>query len=1546
MKKSFTILCVILLLLSGKTWSQDSGGEEGFEGKNLKSMHANADWYKLMNAPETNVFEVKKAYDTYFLTNSFVKSKETRAYEFWTRHIVRSNYDSNGNVGKQNKNANDLKKKSNTNRIQGVTANWTRIMVTPDMVPNWGSGCYTQGTCNMLAINPSNSNQMIAAFIDGGTLWRTTDNCVTWTQVGTNLLARHFGAVVYSKSNPLIVYAASAQGVLKSTDGGATWTMTSYNNTAAYPGGNEIWTMEVKADDPNTVLFGISNSLYKTVDGGASWTNVTFGNGIRDLRALPSTPNVVLATVKNGSWWEVRRSTDFGTTWTSITNGYPISISGYTTDLALLAVTPAAPNNVWVHLICKQTSTGTSKTYDIYKSTDGGMSFAKMNVTADLTNSFWQGGWNQAFGISDTDPNLMATGAYDMFVSTNGGTSWTVSPNSNAKNGPHSDVHGIVIKGTAIYSAGDGGIFKSTDNGATYDHTVDNGIQSQCIWGFDQGWKSDIMAIGMYHGPSTLRDDSIYTGWYPLSGADAGEAFVNKGDDRYIYAHPWGDARFTRSTNRMIAPASISIAQIYKGKNDMNDPDYYEQVYGTNGSKVYVSTNNASGFEQGKTFQSNVDDYIVALTNNKIIYARTGNTINKTVDGGVTWTDVSPSSISAGRSISHIAVDGSNPSVIWVTFGEKQSTVKVGKSTDGGVTWTNYSGTVLPSYAVNCIASQMGTAGGVYIGTDAGVYYRDNSLSDWTLFSTNLPVATQGGWIKINYAKAKLRIAGQTGIWESDLYSASAPVAHPSTPSFVVEIGKPVQFVDMSVCLANATYSWSFPGGTPSTSTIEKPVVTYAAGGDKSVSLTVIDANGTNSRTYTNFVRARTVGDIAKTGWTVLHFDNQQNTTDQAATLAIDSNPSTIWHTAWSGTPGYPHDIQIDMHATVSIESFKYMPRQDGGTNGTVKGYEWYTSTDGVNWGTALLTDNYASDTGEKISTLSAPVSARYFRFRPTSEINGQGFASVAEIGINGSTSLISAFAANKTLIMPGGSINFTDKSVGTPTSWSWSFPGGTPSTSTAQNPTVTYSTEGIYPVTLSITSASGTDIVTKNSYINVSTFVPQTGWSLKYVDSEETSSENTPATNAFDGSNSTFWGTNWSSTNPSPPHEIQIDMGTNYNVNGFNYVPRQNGANGRIANYEFYVSADGVNWTLTNSGTWANDAVEKSLSFTPVSARYIRLRALSEVNGNPWTAVGEIKMKLAGDLPPVANFNASATAIIAGQSVTFTDLTTNTPTSWSWTFTGGTPSTSTVQNPTVTYNTAGTYAVALTVTNAAGNNTMTKNAYITVTAPLTYCASQSTSFTNDYIKTVTVGATTKASVGSTYSDYTSTVIPLTSGASTTYSLAPKGSSRTEYWRVYIDYNHNGVFTDAGELVVNVNGKTTRTGSFTVLATALTGQTRMRVMQKYSTALTGPCEAFTNGEVEDYTVNISSNPVVLSVASIDNKKVVDVSIYSYRNEIKIDLGGEQSDGKVFIYDIMGHQVETKEIFKGLNTIPVYNTGIYIVKVIVDNNVITRKVIAE
>jgi len=86
--------------------------------------------------------------------------------------------------------------------------------------------------------------------------------------------------------------------------------------------------------------------------------------------------------------------------------------------------------------------------------------------------------------------------------------------------------------------------------------------------------------------------------------------------------------------------------------------------------------------------------------------------------------------------------------------------------------------------------------------------------------------------------------------------------------------------------------------------------------------------------------------------------------------------------------------------------------------------------------------------------------------------------------------------------------------------------------------------------------------------------------------------------------------------------------------------------------------------------------------------------------------------------VPPVADFVGSPTTIYAGDTVNFTDLSTNTPTSWSWSFAGGTPATSTTQNPSVVYNTAGTYGVDLTASNIAGSDLESKPNYITVNFP------------------------------------------------------------------------------------------------------------------------------------------------------------------------------------------------------------------------------------
>jgi PKD repeat protein len=230
---------------------------------------------------------------------------------------------------------------------------------------------------------------------------------------------------------------------------------------------------------------------------------------------------------------------------------------------------------------------------------------------------------------------------------------------------------------------------------------------------------------------------------------------------------------------------------------------------------------------------------------------------------------------------------------------------------------------------------------------------------------------------------------------------------------------------------------------------------------------------------------------------------------------------------------------------------------------------------------------------------------------------------------------------------------------------------------------------------------------------------------------------------------------------------------------------------------------------------------------------------------------------------PPVADFTGTPTNLQEGQSVSFTDLSLNNPASWEWTFNGGTPATSSQQNPVVTYSTAGIYDVTLTVTNVSGSSTLTRTAYITVTEPA-YCASHGNA-SAEYVKSVKIGTLTNASGSSGtagYQDFTAFTFSAAKNVFTTLTITPgfTGSSQNEYWKIWIDYNRDGDFLDSGEQVFSASKKKTAvTGKFKVPSSALTGTTLMRVSMKRG-ALPDACETFAWGEVEDYTVNITSAP--------------------------------------------------------------------------------------
>jgi len=206
---------------------------------------------------------------------------------------------------------------------------------------------------------------------------------------------------------------------------------------------------------------------------------------------------------------------------------------------------------------------------------------------------------------------------------------------------------------------------------------------------------------------------------------------------------------------------------------------------------------------------------------------------------------------------------------------------------------------------------------------------------------------------------------------------------------------------------------------------------------------------------------------------------------------------------------------------------------------------------------------------------------------------------------------------------------------------WKWNITPapGYISNENIRNPKVVFGQAGSYQVKLTVTRNGKTYSKTIDNMVKLTTCpslsdcsnpaeLPKKDWKLVYADSEE---KNYPglATMAFDGDVSTIWHTRWSTGTDPYPHEIQIDLGKSYNVHKFTYLPRSDGENGRIKNYELYISDNKTQWgTAVKTGEFANSSAPQTISFdAPKPGRYFRLKTLSEVNNGAWSSVAEFTL-------------------------------------------------------------------------------------------------------------------------------------------------------------------------------------------------------------------------------------------------------------------------------------------------------------------------------
>ena len=345
----------------------------------------------------------------------------------------------------------------------------------------------------------------------------------------------------------------------------------------------------------------------------------------------------------------------------------------------------------------------------------------------------------------------------------------------------------------------------------------------------------------------------------------------------------------------------------------------------------------------------------------------------------------------------------------------------------------------------------------------------------------------------------------------------------------------------------------------------------------------------------------------------------------------------------------------------------------------------------------------------------------------------------------------LAAFSASPTFGSVPLTVNFTDQSTGSPNSWKWNFGDG--NTSNVTNPVHIFNKSGLYAVTLTASSANGSTALTKTAYIAVLNIsdAPVTGFAaspasggLPFTVSFTDRSTGSPSSwkwNFGDGNTS-------NETNPSHTYSKKglysvaltttNDWGSNtvqkagfVNVSGNVSVLANPGsivpgtaflADQTLGSVPFTVSFTDRSTGAPNSWKWSFGDGNTSNVSNPVHTYNrtgqfsVSLKAGNANGSNEFTKSGFITVTGSPNTP-VTGFSASPTAGNLPLTVSFTDRSTGSPTSWKWVFGDGTNSTE--KDPVHTFNKTGLFSVTLTENNANGSTALTKTNYIAVSGIL-----------------------------------------------------------------------------------------------------------------------------------------------------------------------------------------------------------------------------------
>jgi len=667
-----------------------------------------------------------------------------------------------------------------------------------------------------LAVNPQNQNTLYAGAASGG-LWRTYTAYQggNWQRVHTGFPTLGVMAIAIDPTDSNKIFIGTGEtygyqrsiggfvirttrgsygiGILKTNDGGATWEK---SLDWTYHQERGIQCIRINPLNPNTVFAATSEGIYKSVDAGNSWTNVLPVLMGEDIVIHPVDTTKILVSCGNlgspGSG--LYRSFDAGATWNKL-SGIP-QFSGKT----LMDYFRSDPDIVFASVADSLNGIG------LYRTDDFGSTW---NMVHQNDVPRYQGWFSHWVAVHPTDVSQVVHAGVPIFKSNDGGVTL------RQIGGVHVDHHNFAhdpLNPNILYIACDGGVYRSTNFGSSYQR-LGNGLQTcQFYNGFSSSASDSNLALG------GLQDNGLViyrgsTNWQNTPMGDGCWTATNTMNDNILYAESQYN-HINKSTNRgrsfssstsgmsgsspaFVAPFVISPSDpsiLYSGRTRI--------FKSTNGGEFWKVTNNNRSLDGNPALSM-----AISATNPDIVYVGTAPIhlragIFRTTNGGVTWTDQTKNL--PDRYPMDIAIDPEDNNTVYVVFGGFGSG-HVFKSTDGGDTWSDVTGS-LPDVPTLAVAIDPLNSDHIYVGNDLGVYVSTDAGATWESFNNGLPEAVIAMDLNISPQNRSLRVAthGNGAYQRALIYKPSVYLllALESIPSTVL-LGFELEFIANVTNLGN-----------------------------------------------------------------------------------------------------------------------------------------------------------------------------------------------------------------------------------------------------------------------------------------------------------------------------------------------------------------------------------------------------------------------------------------------------------------------------------------------------------------------------------------------------------------------------------------------------------------------------------------------------------------------------------------------------------------------------------------------------------------------